>query len=49
MTGQVIKLGNFRLTKDGKLKKITIPRNASHKIAMKKSKRVRVAKKGSLP
>jgi hypothetical protein len=42
-----IPLKNVRLSKDGKLVKFSKPRDASHKIQQRKSKRVRVAKKGA--
>lgn len=48
MSGHKIKVPNFRLNKNGKLTKVSAPRNASHAIAQKKSKRVRVAKQGAL-
>ena len=45
MTGQVIQLRGGYVWKDGKITKRAIYRDASHAIASKKSKRVRVVKR----
>lgn len=45
MSGRKIKLGKSARIKDGKIQIVQIYRDASHKIAARKSKKVRVAKR----
>lgn len=46
MTGIKIRLGKgITLTRDGKIKKVPIYRHASHRIAARNSKKVKVVKR----